>query len=220
MTRFNNRCLLFPLPELVFFPHSVLPLHIFEPRYRQMTEDALAGDRLVTMVQIRPVPPGSTWTEPVPIMDVGCLGEVIRHERLDDGRFNFLLLGRHRVRLLREVPSPKLYRIAEAEILHDQKSDRPPEPRRRKLVERFRAVIQKDHQLSNELDDLLKSVVPLGILSDVIAHALYLPAATKQRLLAETQIDRRIEMLQTILRDLDEGQSSPMRSFPPPFGLN
>ncbi|MGO9920320.1 MAG: LON peptidase substrate-binding domain-containing protein [Isosphaeraceae bacterium] len=71
MTRFNNRCLLFPLPELVFFPHSVLPLHIFEPRYRQMTEDALAGDRLVTMVQIRPVPPGSTWTEPVPIMDVG-----------------------------------------------------------------------------------------------------------------------------------------------------
>jgi len=185
-----------------------------------MTEDALAGDRLVTMVQIRPVPPGSTWTEPVPIVDVGCLGEIIRCERLADGRFNFLLLGRHRVRLLREVPSPKLYRIAVAEILNDQESDLPPEPRRRELVELFRAVVRRDHQLSDELDDLLKSVVPLGILSDVIAHALYLPAATKQGLLAETQIDRRIEMLQTILRDLDEGQRRPRRSFPPPFGLN
>ncbi len=220
LTRFTNRCLLFPLPELVFFPHSVLPLHIFEPRYRQMTEDALAGDRLVTMVQIRPAPPGSTWTEPVPIMDVGCLGEIVRHERLADGRFNFLLLGRHRVRLLGEVKSPKLYRIAEAEILHDQESDRPSEPRRRELVERFRAVVQQDHQLSEELDDLLNSVVPLGVLSDVIAHALFLPPATKQGLLAEPEVDRRVEMLQAILNELEDGPSRPTRSFPPPFGLN
>jgi len=185
-----------------------------------MTEDALAADRLVTMVRIRPVPPGSTQTEPVSILDVGCLGEIVRCERLADGRFNFLLLGRHRVRLLGEVPSSKLYRIAEAEILHDQESDRPPEPRRRELVELFRAVVQRDHQLSDEINDLLKAVVPLGILTDVIAHALYLPAATKQGLLAEPEVDRRVEMLQAILKELDEGQNTPTRSFPPPFGLN
>jgi hypothetical protein len=51
---FSNRCRLFPLPDVVLFPHALLPLHIFEPRYRQMTEDALASDRLVTMVQTRP----------------------------------------------------------------------------------------------------------------------------------------------------------------------
>ena len=60
LTDFSNRCRLFPLPNLVLFPHAVLPLHIFEPRYRQMTEDALAGDQLVTIVQIKPKAPGSS----------------------------------------------------------------------------------------------------------------------------------------------------------------
>src|SRR4051812_3622813 len=91
---FPNQCRLFPLPDLVLFPHALLPLHIFEPRYRQMTADALAEDGLVTMVQIRPPPEGCPpWAEPVPIMDVGCLGKIVEHERLDDGRFNIVLLG-------------------------------------------------------------------------------------------------------------------------------
>lgn len=64
---FANVTRLFPLPNLVMFPHVVLPLHIFEPRYRQMTEDALAGDRLITMVQITPPARGEHWTEPVPL---------------------------------------------------------------------------------------------------------------------------------------------------------
>jgi len=185
-----------------------------------MTEDALAGDRLVTIVQIRPEPPGSKWTEPVPIMDVGCRGEIVGYERLAGGRFNFLLLGQHRVRLLGEVPSNKLYRIAEAEILNDQESDRPSEPRRGELVERFRAVFQADQPLSEELNDLLNSVVPLGVLSDVIAHALFLPAEIKQALLAEPEVDRRVEMLQAILSELEARQSRSTRTFPPAFGLN
>jgi Lon protease-like protein len=121
---FSNRCRLFPLPDVVLFPHALLPLHIFEPRYRQMTEDALAGDRLVTMVQIRPSVKGSRWVEPVPIMEVGCLGKIVQHERLADGRFNFLLLGCKRVRLKREIPGTTLYRIAEAEIMEDEGSRR------------------------------------------------------------------------------------------------
>ena len=120
---FSNQCRLFPLPDVLLFPHALLPLHIFEPRYRQMTEDALSGDRLVTMVQIRPAFPGSPWLEPVPIMDVGCVGKIVQYERLPDGRFNFLLLGCKRVRLKREIPSDKLYRIAEAEIMEDQEPD-------------------------------------------------------------------------------------------------
>src|SRR3954465_12071673 len=105
---FANVCRLFPLPKVVLFPHAVLPLHIFEPRYRQMTEDALAGDRLITMIQIRPRSEGETWREPVEIEEVGCLGRIIQHERLADGRFNMLLLGRKRVRILRELTGGKL----------------------------------------------------------------------------------------------------------------
>src|SRR5262245_54889837 len=140
LSGFAHRCRLFPLPDLVLFPHALLPLHIFEPRYRQMTEDALASDLLVTMVQIAPAPPGVAWPEPVPIMDIGCLGKIVRHERLEDGRFNFLLLGCKRVRLGREVPSVKLYRIAEAELLDDEEPEPPVESRRRELIGMFREV--------------------------------------------------------------------------------
>jgi Lon protease-like protein len=75
---FSNRRRLFPLPDVLLFPHALIPLHIFEPRYRQMTEDALAGDRLITMVQIRPAPKGSPWSEPVPITCVGCVGKIVQ----------------------------------------------------------------------------------------------------------------------------------------------
>ena len=130
LSDFSNQCRLFPLPDVLLFPHALLPLHIFEPRYRQMTEDALAGDRLVTIVQIRPAPDDSPWLEPVPIMDVGCVGKIVQHERLGDGRFNFLLLGCKRVRLKREIPSDKLYRIAEAEIMEDEDAGESFEPDR------------------------------------------------------------------------------------------
>src|ERR1700722_7272376 len=140
---FSNRCRLFPLPDVVLFPHTLLPLHIFEPRYRQMTEDALAGDQLVTMVQIRPVVKGAPWVEPVPIMDVGCLGKIIQHERLANGRFNFLLMGCKRVRLKGETSNAKLYRIAEAEIIEDEEADPAFESCRDELIELFRHTFER-----------------------------------------------------------------------------
>ena len=110
---FSNVRRLFPLPGVVLFPHAVLPLHIFEPRYRQMTEDALAGDRLVTIVQLRPAGRVDVAGRRRRSRRSAASGRILQHERLPDGRFNFLLLGRKRVRLIREVPSGKLYRMAE-----------------------------------------------------------------------------------------------------------
>jgi uncharacterized protein len=216
---FSNRCRLFPLPDVVLFPHSLLPLHIFEPRYRQMTEDALAGDQLVTMVQIRPVVKGSPWVEPVPIMDVGCLGKIIQHERLANGRFNLLLMGRKRVRLKREIPSAKLYRIAEAEITEDEEADPVFETCRDELIELFRHAFEKRQRLDEDLSALLQSSVPLGVLSDIIAHALGLPPLTKQGLLAEPKVERRVETLRRILRNIVDNDES-TRIFPPPFSAN
>jgi uncharacterized protein len=216
---FSNQCRLFPLPDVLLFPHALLPLHIFEPRYRQMTEDALAGDRLVTMVQIRPAPEGSPWLEPVPIMEVGCVGKIVQYERLDDGRFNFLLLGCKRVRFKREIPSGKLYRIAEAEIMEDEEPGKAYKPARRELVDLFRLAFERRHRLDEDLESLLKSAIPLGVLTDIIAHALGLPSATKHQLLAEPKVDRRVDALRSLLRQIiDDGESA--RAFPPNFSAN
>ena len=210
---------LFPLPNLVLFPHVVLPLHIFEPRYRQMTEDSLAGDRLITMVQITPPAGGEPWTEPVPLEPVGCLGRIIQHKQLANGRFNILLLGRKRVRLLREIATEKLYRIAEVEILQDQVAALSEGPARTELVGLFRQLFKSQRKLDPDLDELLNKPVPLGLLADIITHALDLPPALKQSLLAESSVDRRVDTLRSVLRQVTSGEGQ-HRPFPPPFSAN
>jgi Lon protease-like protein len=216
---FANVTRLFPLPNLVMFPHVVLPLHIFEPRYRQMTEDALAGDRLITMVQITPAAKGERWTEPVPLEPVGCLGRIIQHERLADGRFNLLLLGRKRVRLLREVATEKLYRIAEVDILHDQPAALPEDPARAELIDLFRKFFASQRKLDPDLAEFLNKPVPLGRLVDIITHALDLPPALKQKLLAEISVDRRVDTIRSVLRQVTHVEGH-QRPFPPPFSAN
>ena len=222
---FANVCRLFPLPRVVLFPHAVLPLHIFEPRYKQMTEDALAGDKLVTIVQWRGAPiPVHPVGEP-PIEEIACLGRILQHERLPDGRFNFLLLGRKRVRLGREIPSHKLYRLAEAEVLEDENTDRPEEPHRSELIAQFRQALEASQALDPDLEGLLKTALPLGVLTDLIAHALSLPPEIKQLLLAETRVDRRAARLHPILREIIGHARGPAsaddpRLFPPPFSRN
>jgi uncharacterized protein len=216
---FANVTRLFPLPNLVMFPHVVLPLHIFEPRYRQMTEDALAGDRLISMIQITPPPRGEHWREPVPLESVGCLGKIIQHKRLADGRFNILLLGRKRVRLQREIATDKLYRIAEVEILEDQPAALPEGPARAELIGLFRQLFKGKQKLDPDLDELLNKPVPLGLLADIITHALDLPPALKQRLLAESSVDQRVDTIRSLIRQVSRGEGQ-HRPFPPPFSPN
>lgn len=216
---FSGLCRLFPLPGVVLFPHVILPLHIFEPRYRQMTQDALDGDQLIAIVQARPVDPSNPWVEPVPIMDVACVGRIIQHERLPDGRFNMLLLGCKRVRLVREVPSAKLYRLAESSILEDEGCATSAEGGREELVTLFLEVLQSRDRLDPDLCRLLRSDIAPGVLSDIVAHALDLPGPVKQALLEERRVDHRMNLLISTLRTLVDQIPRPRR-FPRPFSLN
>ena len=101
---------LFPLPDAVLFPGARLPLHVFEPRYRTMTEDALAGDGLIGTILVQS---GADMSEDrPPIYGVGCAGSIQQSRRLADGRFLIELEGRFRFRIVSEVPSDKPYRIA------------------------------------------------------------------------------------------------------------
>src|SRR5262245_51787693 len=99
LENFSGVARLFPLPNLVLFPTIVQGLHIFEARYRQMTSDALAGDRLIALVLLRPGWEADYQGKP-PLCEVACLGRIIRHERLEDGRFNLKLRGLRRARIV------------------------------------------------------------------------------------------------------------------------
>jgi Lon protease-like protein len=171
------------------------------------------------MVQISPPPRGEAWSEPVPLEPVGCLGRIIRHERLPDGRFNFLLLGLKRVRLLREVETGALYRTAEVKILEDIAPSPPEQPRRQELVRLFRRAYEQAHKLDSDLEELLDKDIPLGVLADIMIHTLALPPALKQCLLGEPSVDRRVEELCTALHQA-VGEARGGRNFPPPFSAN
>src|SRR5437762_11320055 len=118
LKNFRGTARLFPLPNLVLFPSVIQPLHIFEPRYRQMMADALDDDRLMALVLLRP-----GWEEDYhkrpPVHAVACLGRIFQEQRLADGRYNLLLQGLARARVVAEVPSPRLYRVARLELLAD-----------------------------------------------------------------------------------------------------
>ena len=103
---------IFPLPNVVFFPGTVLPLHVFEPRYRRLVNDVLGGDRRFAVFLQRPGDEGAAQGEPAPF-EIGCVGEIVRAEALPDGRFNLLHLGLARIRL-HEVVTDVPYRVAAA----------------------------------------------------------------------------------------------------------
>jgi Lon protease-like protein len=112
---------IFPLPNVVLFPTVCLPLHIFEPRYREMVADALEGDRIIGMALLRP-----GWEEHYegrpPIYPVGCAGLISHAERLPDGRYNIVLRGLEKFRVLREHQR-RAYRVADIDPLMEPLSD-------------------------------------------------------------------------------------------------
>ena len=111
----------FPLPNVVLFPKTMLPLHIFEQRYRQMTEHALATDQLIAIALLKPDYKEEDYYGKPAFYTTGTVGRIIDHERLEDGRYNLLLEGIERVRLIEDDiedidvgDEPILYRRARA----------------------------------------------------------------------------------------------------------
>ncbi len=109
---------LFPLQDVVLFPNMSRPLHIFEERYRDMVTEAVQGDGLIGMVLLRPGYEADYEGNP-PIFEVGCAGEIVQAEELDDGRWLILLEGTVRFRVLGEDHS-RSYRVADVEALAEQ----------------------------------------------------------------------------------------------------
>ncbi len=98
---------IFPLPGVLLLPRGRLPLHVFEPRYRNMTRDALAGPEVIGMVQ--PADPGDSSPQP-PVYGTGCAGRITELRGTEDGRYYFTLLGLCRFRIVEELPLADGYR--------------------------------------------------------------------------------------------------------------
>ncbi len=113
---------IFPLPNAVLFPQVFLPLHIFEPRYREMVADALAGDRIIGMVLLRPGWEGDYEGRP-PVYPIGCAGLITNAERLTDGRFNIVLRGLEKFRVVEEDDS-RSYRVATVDPIPEPSVER------------------------------------------------------------------------------------------------
>jgi Lon protease-like protein len=233
LAQFRGVARLFPLPNLAFFPHVLQPLHIFEPRYRQMTADALADDRLIALVML-----AGDWEKDYQgrpaIHPVGCLGTIVADQRLDDGRYNLLLRGVSRVRVVRELPADKLYRQAEVALVEDVEPA--PEVRRsfrQLLVDTVSAWLPDHSGIHGELAKLLQSSLPLGALTDILTFALPLPPEVKQQQLEDPLVDVRVQRLVEHLPVKEAAASQAAahpageepageepRKFPPDFSTN
>lgn len=113
----STRLSIFPLPGAILFPGLQLPLHIFEPRYRALVSDALVRDRMIAMIQ--PQKP----VEGAPLFSIGCVGRIGEIEALDDGRYNLILEGQSRFRVLRELDVATAFRQVEAELIEDDENE-------------------------------------------------------------------------------------------------
>jgi len=220
---FDNVCRLFPLPGFVVFPHAVVPLHIFEPRYRELTEDALAGDRRIALVKIRP---GENWreVEDPAIEPVACLGSILDSRRLPDGRYNVLFVGRKRARILTECPKTRLYRRAEVELLEDRYPPERADALGEELRRLFRSVIAGQGRVEAEFNRLLDGNPPLGDMTDLMSHYLGLSHELKQSLLNEPRVDHRarrmIQVLQGVVSRPGHFNGGPDEDYPPSFSVN
>jgi Lon protease-like protein len=201
LATFAGAAPLFPLPDVVHFPHLLLPLHIFEPRYREMVADALAGERLIAMALLKP---GWTTTEgSPPIHDVVCLGRITADQQTEDGRYYLVLQGLSRARILREETEDQAYRVAQLELQPDPEKTFSPaaaDAQRRRLLLAFRSLFPK-HNLDRLLRRALKEAVPLGILCDVLADAMSLESQVAYQVLAETDVKERCRLVLRLIQE-------------------
>jgi Lon protease-like protein len=189
---------IFPLPDVVFFPHTLLPLHVFEARYRAMVMDALERDRRLCVVKLRPGYEPRYAGKPE-VHAIAGAGEIVSWERLATGRYNVLLKGEGRVRLERELPSDTLYRLWEVRRLEDVAPAADLAP----AVARIRAACVRLLRALDRPADLLDTALaegqPPGVVADRIAAAVLPDAAVRQALLDELDVAARVARLGTAL---------------------
>jgi Lon protease-like protein len=196
LAEFSGRVRLCPLPSVVLFPDTLVPLKIFEPRYAALVEEALRDDGLIAMALLRP-----GWEEDYEgspaIFPVVCVGKVLSHRRLPDEKFDLVLCGLVRARILEEEPAAP-FRRARVEILEE----RAPAADARAIAQRMRRALDlvpglqplvwELRRMANQLRGVDASA---GRYADAVANASDLPAQARYEVLAESDVLARFDRL-------------------------
>jgi uncharacterized protein len=198
---------LFPLPNVVLFPAALLPLHIFEPRYRAMVGDALDAERLIGMVMLRPGWERQYEGEPA-VYPIGCAGFITHADRLPDGRYNIMLRGLEKFRILDERPArsgAERYRVAQVEAIAER---RPCGPLAiQEARQRLDSLIART--LRRSTDETIPKDIPDADLVNAIAQ--HLEPLEKQALLeCDNLLDRceaLVELLEMRMMSTHDGRS-------------
>ncbi|WP_109355151.1 LON peptidase substrate-binding domain-containing protein [Sphingorhabdus sp. EL138] len=199
----TKRISIFPLAGALLFPGMHLPLHIFEERYRALINDAMARDRQIGMIQPK------TDGDVPQLFDVGCVGKIIDIEAMDDGRFNIVLEGVSRFRVIEELDASTAFRQVRAEIEENAEQDEV-------LASAERAALEIESRKFAELQGYQVDWDSIGRLDDTafvngIAQIAPFDAASKQALLEIDGLSNRAELIIQLLeffgrQDGDEGR--------------
>lgn len=212
---------LFPLPNLVLFPGVIQALHIFEPRYRKMATDALNSDHLISMALAKGGEEVDLDLSPQ-LHPIVCIGKIITHNELEDGRFNLLLMGLQRARIIEEISGDEPYRVAKVEVLTETCQTTPEEVirARKHLIEIFRERAKSSGNLDEELvANLANPELPFGMLVDLVCFSSGASTVFMQEMLSTLDVWERSQMLIGEMTHQSENPSA-NPGFPPDFSLN
>lgn len=188
---FSGKMPIFPLPNVVFFPHTFLPLHIFEERYRAMVADAANGEKLICMALLKPGYEDDYEGSP-PIHTVGTVGFMPMKKDHADGTSDILLVGMDKVKI-KEITSDTPYRMAEVEILYDVVGESDPEALQEKIFQQFN-VLNDDNLLSAATQFFSEGLDFEMAVNLVISH-LEIEGEEKQKLLDLGDLSLRAKVL-------------------------
>jgi Lon protease-like protein len=185
---------MFPLPDITFFPHTLLPLHIFEARYRALVADVMARDRRLCIAQLQPGYEADYAGRPA-VRAVAGVGEIVKWERLSSGRYNILVKGETRVRIEAEHPSDTLYRIAVGRRLADVEPREDLSAARARIRATCRRLLVLLKRSPDLLDGTLANDQLPGVVADRVAAAVIPDASARQRLLETLDVGHRLALL-------------------------
>jgi Lon protease-like protein len=223
LATFSGQLPLFPLPGVVLFPCTLLPLHIFEPRYRAMVSDASSQEGCIGMVLLRPGWEADYYGNP-PIHDIACLGKIVEKKRLEDGRYDIVLCGVKRARI-EAVTKDQPYRDARVTLLEDEPID-PADPDVTALRERILTVaseVPPGMLRHRNLGRALRRLdAPLGCSADLLADSLVLSPVRKQEILEELDpVARATLVLASVDEAIREAEPVPaLKRYPPRLSVN
>ena len=221
-SNFTGVVKVFPLPNLVLFPGVIQPLHIFEPRYRKMLQDALNSDQLIAIAKL--ADDRETGGDNPEIHQTVCIGKIVTHAELPDGGYHLLLLGARRANIIRELPSDLPYRLADVQVLEKVPSASfgHQGPIRKQILGLFEELTNANSDLDREsISHLLSDDLPFGLLMDLVSFSCGACLEDQQRILESSNVLDRANMVIEVMQDLltTFRQKKALR-FPPRFSYN